>query len=102
MKYALVEMDRKFHELEKKVKTPAASGTAAGRTTGRTTGGLAAKVGSSALSQSKTGTAVNTPRGSSRAGAGGVGTSSTMDARQRSRTPVANKMQNSLNTSMHS
>jgi hypothetical protein len=78
MKYALVEMDRKFQELEKRTKAPAAS---AGRTTGRT--GVAISRTGATTTSSRAGTGVNTPRGSSRAalGSSGAGATGTQEAR---------------------
>ena len=92
LKYAILEMDRKFQELEKKVKTPAvASRNVAAR------GGMSSTVGATRPGvSSRNTTAMNTPRGGSKAPV------TATDPRQRSRTPVANKMQNSLNTSIHS
>lgn len=92
LKYALLEMDRKFQELEKKLKAPSTTAARAGP--GRTTT-AAAKTGTAAK-----GSTVTTPRGNSRAPV--AQTHSTADARQRSKTPVASKMQNSLNTSVTS
>lgn len=98
MKYALLEMDRKFTELEKKSKTTGGAGartTAAGRAgagSSTTRGTVAGKGG---VNSSTT-----TPRGSSRAanqGSAGIG-----DARARSKTPTAGRMQNTLNTSVTS
>ena len=97
LKYALLEMDRKFTELEKKAKTPAAS--TASRTAGRTGAGSSsvrgAAVGKSTAAKEPTAAS----RGSSRATGRDGGASSLQDARQRSKTPTASRMQNNLNTS---
>lgn len=79
-------MDRKFTELEKKTKaTPAAR-------PGARTIGVAKPVATGK------GSTVTTPRAGSKAPALGSGTAD----RNRSKTPVSSKMQNTLNTSISS
>ena len=63
LKYALVEMDRKFQELEKKVKP--AAGTTAARAGGRTLPGASnTRTGTATTSKGPT---LTTPRAGSRA-----------------------------------
>lgn len=97
LKYALLEMDRKFTELEKKTKTPAAS--AGARPAGRTGAGSSSVRGGVASKATAAGKESTASRGSSRAA---TGASSMQDARQRSKTPTASRMQNTLNTSQMS
>ena len=86
-KYAILEMDRKFQELEKKLKS---SSAISGRMSTRP--GLTSKtMGSSNMPQTP-----RTPAGASKK----IGDNGPALARQRSRTPTANKMQNTLNSSI--
>lgn len=97
LKYALLEMDRKFTELEKKVKAPAAS---TGARTAARTGAGSSSVRGAAVGKTTAAKDTTASRGSSRAAPGREGgASSLQDARQRSKTPTASRMQNNLNTS---
>lgn len=118
LKYALVEMDRKYQELEKKTTT--AAGAKTGPAYGRSAVGT--RPAQRATLASRQGSRVTTPRDTSKAGNAnntaatnningrssiGIGGSG---ARERSKTPSANTLvgssrgglQNKLNQSMHS
>ncbi len=78
LKFAIMEIERKFQELEKKIKTAAPSTGATGRATARNTKPL---------------NTAPTPRAVPKKVEPAA-------ARQRSRTPVSSKMQSNLNSSI--